>query len=113
MFLNNSIRPITNQIASKINGAFLKPNLTTHLGFLEQQLKTAPGGGGYLCGPNLTGADILISYPLIASRKRIDYFSEASYPVLWAYIDQLEKEPGYLKAVEKIVEIEGSFSASF
>lgn len=91
----------------------MKPNLLTHLGFLEQQLKTAPGGGGYLCGPILTGADILISFPLLASRSRIDFFTAASYPLLFAYIDKLEAAPGYKKAVEKIIEIEGSFTASF
>jgi len=106
------IRPITNGVANKINDGFVSPNLKTHLAFLEGQLKSAPGRGGYLCGPSLTGADILMSFPLIASRGRVEFFTKEDYPLLHAYVDKLEAAPGYKKSVDKIIEIEGSFSAS-
>jgi glutathione S-transferase len=61
----------------------------------------------------LTGADVLLSYPLIAGRKRVDLFTEKEYPLLWKYVDTLQQAPGYKKAVEKIIEIEGSFSDVF
>jgi glutathione S-transferase len=35
------------------------------------------------------------------------------YPKLWAYIDRLENEPGYKKAADKIIEVDGKFDASF
>jgi glutathione S-transferase len=39
-------------------------------------------------------------------------FSKEKYPTLWAFTERLEKEKGYEKAVEKIVQIEGKFEAS-
>lgn len=103
------IKPITNGVASKINSTFLEPNFKTHFTFLEQQLASSPEGGNYLCGPHLTGADILISYPLLAGRSRTGLTKE-KYPKLSAYVDRIEAEPGYKKGVEKIIEIEGKFS---
>lgn len=87
--------------------------MKSHFGFLESQLATAPGGGGYLCGAHLTAADILISYPLTIALRRGDAASlcggkpEDKYPRLWAYFARLENEPGYAKAMAKIEKIEG------
>jgi len=103
------IKPITSTIAGKINSQFLDPNFKTHFTFLESQVTTS--GGKYLCGPNLTGADILMSYPLIAGKGRAGLTKEA-YPKLYEYTERLENEPGYKKAIEKIIEIEGKFEAT-
>lgn len=105
------IRPITNGIANKVQENFVMPNLKTHFSFLEGQLASSPDGGKYLCGPHLTGADILLSFPLIAGRGRSGLTKEA-YPKLWAYVDMLEEEPGYQAAVKKIIEIDGKFEAT-
>ena len=83
----------------------------THFTYLESQLASSPEGGKYLCGPNLTGADILLSFPLIAGKGRTGLTKE-KYPKLWAYVEALEQEPGYKKSIEKIVEIDGKFEAS-
>jgi glutathione S-transferase len=107
------IKPLTSRIAAQIHAGYLDPNLELNFKFLEEQLRTAPGGGGYLCGISLTGADILLSFPLIASKGRSLILTEQKFPLLWNYIAKLEQEPGYKKAVEKIVEVEGSFSATF
>jgi glutathione S-transferase len=106
------IRPITSRIAAQIHTSFLAPNLETQFAFLEDQLRSAPDGGGYLCGPHLTGADILMSFPLIAARGRVPILQKNKFPLLCGYIDKLEQEPGYKKAIDKIVEIEGSYSAA-
>jgi len=106
------IKPITNGVASKIQSGFLEPNFVTHFTFLEGQLASSPGGGNYLCGPNLTGADIMLSFPLIAGSSRAGLTKE-KYPKLHGYIDRLEQEPGYKKAAEKIIEIDGKFEATF
>lgn len=102
------IRPITNTIATKLQTGFLDPQFTTHFKFLESQLATSPEGGKYLCGPHLTGADIMLSFALIAARGRAGLVEE-NYPLLFAYVARLEEEDGYKKAVEKIVEIDGKF----
>lgn len=89
----------------------MQPNLRTHFSFLENQLKSSPGGGKYLCGEHLTGADIIVSFPLMAGRSRTGLTKEL-YPTLSAYVDRLEAEPGYKKAVEKIIEIDGKFETT-
>lgn len=51
-------------ITGAIETKFLTPNLKTQFDFLESQLATSPDEGGYLCGAELTGADIMMSFPL-------------------------------------------------
>jgi len=99
-------------VANKIHSGFLDPNFKTHFEFLESQLASSLENGNYLCGPHLTGADVLLSFPLIAGRKRAGLTQE-KYPKLYAYIDRLEAEPGYKKAADKIVDMDGKFEASF
>ena len=95
-------------ITSAVESKFLYPTLTTHFDFLESQLATSPENGEYLCGPRLTGADILMSFPLGAAKGRSP-FTKESHPKLWAYVDRLEAFDGYKKAVQKIIDIEGSY----
>ena len=105
------IKPITNGIAGRITSSFLTPNFKTHLDFLESQIATSPNGGSYLCGGDLTGADILMSFPLGAARGRAGLTQE-KYPKLWAYLERLETRDAYKRAVQKIIEIEGSYDPS-
>lgn len=107
------VRPITGIVASQVEAAFLTRNIDGNLAFLEDQLKTAPGGGPYLCGKDLTAADILISFPVIAAGQRVLQGKNAgNYPLLAAYAKRLQGIDGYKRAVAKIESIEGSFSAS-
>ena len=110
------LRPLTSAVANKIFQAYVFPNTKKHLGFLEQQLSTSPNGGGYLCGQNLTSADILISFGLVAAKNEFKNFGtweggspEKSFPRVWAYISKLESEPGYKNSEEKIRSIDQSF----
>ena len=105
------IRPITNGVAGKIESMFLNPNFKTHLDFLESQLKTSPHDGEYLCGTEMTGADIMMSFPLAASKGRAGLTQE-TYPRLWAYVKKLEARDAYKRAVQKIVDVEGSYKAT-
>lgn len=90
---------------------FLNENFKTHFGFLESQLASSPDGGKYLCGKDLTAADILMSFPLVAGKDKID---RAAYPKLAAYGDMLGSHEGYERSVKKIEEVSGEpFSAAF
>lgn len=111
------IRPISRAIANQVISQFSFPNLQKHFTLLESYLSTSPGGE-YLCGDHLTGADIMLAFPLITglggSFDEMGHWEKgsfaATFPKLWAYMQRLEKEPGWVKSVEKIREIEGSFS---
>ncbi|KAK1768485.1 hypothetical protein QBC33DRAFT_535134 [Phialemonium atrogriseum] len=111
------IRPISRAIANQVISQFSFPNLQKHFTLLESYLSTSPGGE-YLCGNHLTGADIMLAFPLITglggSFDELGHWEKgsfaATFPKLWAYMQRLEKEPGWVKSVEKIREIEGSFS---
>ncbi|KAF2461764.1 putative glutathione S-transferase [Lineolata rhizophorae] len=106
------IRPITRSVASKMDTAFVAPNMATNLSFLENQLATAPDGGGFFCGPQLTGADFLMIFPLQAARGRAGLTKE-KYPRLVQYVERLEAREAYKRAVKKIEEATGEkFSMS-
>ncbi|RHZ53261.1 glutathione S-transferase [Aspergillus thermomutatus] len=104
------VKPLTGMVASKVEQAFVAPNLTSHFKFLEEQLKTAPGGGPYLCGRELSAADIMMSFPVIASLIKMPDL-RVQYPKLADYTDKLQVMDGYKRAVAKVEEIDGSFSA--
>lgn len=109
------IRGLFKFVASKIEENFLDRNFEDHFDFLENQLRSAPGGGPFLAGQHLSAADIMMSYPAIESVTRVIGVQKGitveRYPLLRAYAERLQECPGYNKAVGKIVEIEGRFSA--
>lgn len=92
------------------------PNVKKHLGFLEKQLEAS--GGDFLTGPDLSAADMLLSFPLLAGQMQFDKMGKwdkgtarETFPKLFAYMDRLEQQPGWQKAVEKTKAIDnGKFS---
>ena len=101
-------RPAISGTDNKVQELFLKPNFDTHYKFLENQLETSPGGGSFLCGKDLTAADILVSFALEAGQSRSGK-SEKECPKMWAYIEKLHQRKAYQRSVQKIESIEGSF----
>jgi len=98
---------VINGVAGKIEG-FALPEVQKLHELLESQLASAPDGGPFICGKNLTGADIILSFPLEAGRTRTGLTKE-KYPKLSAYIDMLQETDGYKRGVQKIIEIDGSY----
>ncbi|KAF8193847.1 glutathione S-transferase [Mycena galopus ATCC 62051] len=105
------IRPITSQISGMISKNYLDPNFATNFAFLEAQLASAPNGGPYLCGDKLTGADIMMSYPvvIIASEMGARSPTKEAFPKLVAYVEALKASESYKRAVDKIVALEGEY----
>ncbi|KAJ6485480.1 glutathione S-transferase-like protein [Mycena vitilis] len=108
------IRPITSQISGKINQGFVDPGLKTHFKFLEDQLASSPDGGPYLCGATLTGADIMMSFPVMVLTSGMGergpaYLTKEAFPRLFAYAEVLKAIPSYQKAVDRIVTLEGEY----
>ncbi len=77
-------------------------NYKLHLDFLEGELKDRT----FLCSEKLTGADIVLSFPLVLEKHRIPGLSKEAYPRLWAYIERLEVMDGYTRSLEKIKDTE-------
>ena len=95
-------------IAGKFESGFLEPNFKTHWAFLESQIESSEGD--FLCGKNFTGADVMMSFPLEAGKGRAGLRAEI-YPKLCAYLDRLQAREAYKKAVQKIVDVDGSYSS--
>ena len=70
-------------------------------------LQLATSGGNYLCGSQLTGADIMMSFSLQASVGRIDEKLAKSYTNIIAYVKRLENLPTFKSAVEKVEKLTG------
>jgi glutathione S-transferase len=109
------IRPVTSQISGKIRAGYLDPNFDTHFAFLEEQLTSAPDGGPYLCGSKLTGADIMMSFPVIImtsspGERGPSNLTKETHPRLFAYAELLKQSASYKRAVDKIVTLEGKYS---
>lgn len=84
---------------------FLNKNFVTQWSFLESQLKSSPDNGKYLCGKDITAADILMSFPLIvASRSKVGM---TEYPKLMEYTKMLEENEVYIRSTKKIEEVSG------
>ncbi|KAI0180825.1 putative glutathione S-transferase [Hypoxylon sp. FL1284] len=112
------IRPITAMVVNQIFTRLVQPNAKAQLGLLEQQLESS--GGDYLCGPELTAADVLISFSLISAKDQFETFGtwegggpKALFPKVFAYIDRLESHPGYQRSIQKVKEIDSSMSIMF
>lgn len=67
-------------------------------------METSPNGGQWLTGKDLTAADILMSFPLIAGKSKIN---ATKFPKLTALIDRYEAHPGYKNAIKKIEDVSG------
>ena len=98
------IKPITRSIAGKVESQFLNANFKTNFSFLNSQLESSPDNGKYLCGKELTAADILMSFPLIAGKSKVD---RNAYPKLVEYTKMLEQNEVYLRSIKKIEEATG------
>ncbi|PGH10699.1 hypothetical protein AJ79_05290 [Helicocarpus griseus UAMH5409] len=102
------IKPITRTIGSQVESLVVKPDLDANLAFLEDQLKTSPGGGPFFCGDSLTGSDILMSFPLEAGVQR-GFINKNTYPRLTEYVSMIQGREAHKGAIQKIVQLEGSY----
>lgn len=88
------IKPIAQKITHKIRGAFLSPQLTLHLTHIEQSLV----GKTWFLGEQLTGADVMMSFPLQA----LVIQGLNGYPNIRRYVQQIQQHPAYQQAEQKI-----------
>lgn len=88
-------KPIAKAIAAKAKSAFIHPNITGHLNFMEAEL----GRSEWFAGNEFTGADIQMSFVVEASRARGGL--DAKRPKLMAYLERIHARPAYQRALER------------
>lgn len=89
------VRPIAKAISAKVNAAFIRPNLKTHLDFLEAELAKSP----WFAGDAFSAADIQMSFPLEAAAARAGL--DHRRPRLMDWLERIHARPAYKAALEK------------
>ena len=89
------IKPIARGISSKVMNLMVRPNLKRQLDFMESEL----GRSAWFAGDALTGADIMMSFPLEAAAQRAGL--DASRPKLMAFLKRIHARPAYKLALKR------------
>lgn len=87
------IKPIARKLTGKAISAFVVPNTSRLLDFIEQHLSNRT----WFAGKEITGADIQMSFPLEAARSRGAIGEQ--YPNILAWIERIRARPAYQKAL--------------
>lgn len=89
------VKPIARKIAEKARAGYVGPNIKLNLDYLEATLQASP----WFCGDEMSGADILMSFPIEAAAVRTDLSQD--YPALTAFHQRIRELPAYQRAIEK------------
>lgn len=89
------IKPVTRQIADKLVDGYVGAEMERHGAFLEQALSENP----WLCGDEITAADILMSFPVEGFVSRHD--QPDSLPNCKAFIERCRARPAFARAEER------------
>lgn len=89
------IRPIARGIFGKLDGRLVQPQLSTLSQFWEQEL----GRSTWFAGDNLTGADIMMSFPVEAMASRTELLKDK--PRLRAFVDRIHARPTWQRALAR------------
>ncbi|KAG2172719.1 hypothetical protein INT43_000066 [Umbelopsis isabellina] len=96
------VRPIASAISSQVHKLFIDPNLQRDFKYIESHLEK----NEWFAGPEISGADIQMSFPLEAASMRADKFIG---PKTKAWIKMIQDRPAYKRALEK----GGEYSMNF
>ena len=89
------VKPIAKGIVSKTMHRFVSPNVKNHLTYLDNELAAT----GWFAGREMTGADIMMSFPLEAAAVRTNL--RENYQNLACFLDKIHQLPCYKSAIEK------------
>ncbi len=89
------VKPIARGISRKVLAAFVDPNLTRQLDFMEAEL----GRSEWFAGRDFSAADIQMSFPIEASAQRAGL--DARRPRLMAFLQRIHARPAYQRALER------------
>ncbi|PGH17569.1 hypothetical protein AJ80_04747 [Polytolypa hystricis UAMH7299] len=100
------IKPITGLIGNKVSSEYLAKEFRTHFTFLEDQLASAPEDGPFLCGKDLSAADVQMSIPVLIALS-LSIIAREEYPRVTAYAEKLQSTEGFRRAAERVEKMEG------
>ena len=89
------VKPIARAIRHKVLSSFVQPNIDRQLDFIEAELGRSP----WLAGKALSGADIMMSFPVEAAAQRAGLDSRR--PRLMDYLARIHQRPAYRRALER------------
>lgn len=89
------VKPIAKGIADSVGKAFLQPNITGQLQFMEAELSQRP----WFAGAEFTAADVQMSFPLEAAAARVGL--DTRYPKLQDWLERIHGRPAYQRALQK------------
>ena len=76
--------------------AILRPRIDSEIENHFSYMESALAGRDFVVGRDLTGADIMLLFPLEAAGSRL-----APYPSLVAYRDRMHARPAYQRGLER------------
>ena len=88
-------KPIAKAIAGKAKASFVMPNINAHLDYMEGEL----GQSEWFAGPEFSGADIQMSFPVEAAAARGGL--DGKHPRLMAWLARIHARPAYQRALER------------
>lgn len=89
------IKPIVHGIVDKVMSRFIRPQLKTHLDFMEGELRES----SWFAGDEFSAADIQMSFPIEAAALRAGL--DDSRPRLMDWLKRIHSRPAYQRALEK------------
>lgn len=89
------VKPIAHLITRRTKEAFIMPQITQHLNYLESELEKTP----WFAGDEFTAADIQMSFPIEAAVARGGL--NASRPRLMEFCDRIHSRSAYQRALER------------
>ncbi|MDB4975465.1 MAG: glutathione S-transferase [Myxococcaceae bacterium] len=90
------IRPVAKGISRGVDRAFLRPQSSTHLHFVESELAKR----AWFAGSEFTAADIQMSFPLEAATARTG-LSQVTHPRIFDWLGRIHGRPAYKRALER------------
>jgi glutathione S-transferase len=88
------MRPIARSIAARLQSGFTDPNIARQVAHMDAALAET----GWFAGPDITGADVMMSFPAEAALAR----GGGAVPGhVRAFVDRIHARPAWQRALEK------------
>ena len=88
------LRPFATLIGRGVTQGYLRPTIDKQLDLMEAEL----GKSAWFAGPDITAADVMLSFPLEAAGSR---HGLTGHPKLTAWVAAVHARPAYRRALEK------------